>query len=182
MAKQTKKKSTRKKFAKSKSIRTTALPAVADKALRDHVIFLLKGGGAHLSFADEIENWTVELAGTKVAKFPHTGWMLVEHMRVAQRDILEFSRNPKHVSPPWPEGYWSSVGAPPSKIAWSASVAAFKNELQAMEQLVANRKVDLLARIPWGDGQTILREALLLADHNAYHLGQLVTLRKSMEV
>jgi Protein of unknown function (DUF664) len=173
----------KKKSAKSKTIRnTTALSTASDKGLRDHVIFLLKGGGAHLSFADEIGNWGVKLAGTKVAKFPHTGWMLVEHMRVAQRDILEFSRNPKHVSPPWPEGYWSSVEAPPSKKAWSASVAAFKKDQRAMELLVANRKVDLFARIPWGDGQTILREALLVADHNAYHLGQLAALRKSIGI
>lgn len=181
MAKETKKKSAKKKPAKSKSIRETALSAATDEALRDHVIFLLKGGGAHLSFADEIGNWTVELAGTKVAKFPHSAWMLVEHMRVAQRDILEFSRNSKHVSPPWPEGYWTAVEAPPTERAWSTSVAAFKKDLRAMESLIANRKVDLFARIPWGDGQTILREALLVADHNAYHLGQLVTLRKSIQ-
>ncbi len=181
MVKQTKKKSAKKKSTNSESIKATALPAVADQALRDHVIFILKGGGAHLTFADEIGNWTVDLAGAKVAKFPHTAWMLVEHMRVAQHDILEFSRNPKHVSPPWPEGYWTEVEAPPNEEAWSASVAAFKKDLRAMESLVANQKIDLFVEIPWGDGQTVLREALLVADHNAYHLGQLVTLRKCIQ-
>ena len=125
-------------------------------------------------------DWTLQLAGVKVANFPHTAWMLLEHMRLAQWDILDFSRNPKHVSPPWPEGYWPASEAPPDEKAWTASMAAFKKDLRTMERLVADRRVDLYARIPWGDGQTILREALLLADHNAYHLGQLVMLRKSI--
>jgi hypothetical protein len=106
--------------------------------------------------------------------------MLLEHMRLAQWDILDFSRNSKHVSPAWPEGYWPKSEAPPDEKAWTASIAAFKKDLRTMQQLVANRTVDLYAPIPWGDGQTILREALLMADHNAYHLGQLVTLRKSI--
>jgi hypothetical protein len=101
-------------------------------------------------------------------------------MRLAQWDILDFSRNSKHVSPPWPEGYWPKSEAPPDEKAWTASIAAFKKDLRTMQQLVSDRTVDLYAPILWGDGQTILREALLLADHNAYHLGQLVTLRKSI--
>jgi hypothetical protein len=108
--------------------------------------------------------------------------MLLEHMRLAQWDILEFSRNSMHVSPKWPEGYWPASEMPPDEKAWTASVAAFKKELRKMERLVADRKVDLYARIPWGDGQTILREALLVADHNSYHLGQLVMLRKSIGI
>jgi len=101
-------------------------------------------------------------------------------LRRAQLDIRDFSRNSKHVSPPWPEGYWPASEAPTDEKAWTASTAAFKNDLRSMERLVADRRVDLYARIPWGDGQTILREALLLADHNAYHLGQLVMLRKTI--
>jgi hypothetical protein len=104
--------------------------------------------------------------------------MLLEHMRIAQWDILEFSRNPKHVSPQWPAGHWPRTEAPPSAAAWDKSIAAFRKDLKAMESLVANPKTDLFARIPWGDGQTILREALLVADHNAYHLGQLVDVRR----
>jgi len=152
-----------------------------DQSLRDHLLYLLKGGGAHTSFDDAMGDWPVQLAGVKLANFPHTAWMLLEHMRLAQWDILEFSRNSKHVSPAWPEGYWPSE-APPSEKAWTASMAAFKKDLRTMERLVANRKIDLYARIPWGDGQTILREALLVADHNAYHLGQLVMLRKSIGI
>jgi len=104
--------------------------------------------------------------------------MLLEHMRLAQWDILEFSRNKKHVSPDWPAGYWPSSDAPLSNAAWKASIQNFRKDLKAMQALVANPKTDLFARIPWGDGQTILREALLVADHNAYHLGQLLDARR----
>jgi hypothetical protein len=100
--------------------------------------------------------------------------MLLEHLRIAQRDILEFSRNPKYVAPDWPADYWPKTPAPPSASAWNKSVASFHKDLKSIQALVANPKTDLFARIPWGDGQTILREALLVADHNAYHLGQLL--------
>jgi hypothetical protein len=151
-----------------------------DQSLRDHLLYLLRGGGAHISFDDAMGDWTLQLAGVKVANFPHTAWMLLEHMRLAQWDILDFSRDSKHVSPPWPEGYWPASAAPPDEKAWTASMSAFKKDLRTMARLVSDRRVDLYAPIPWGDGQTILREALLLADHNAYHLGQLVMLRKSI--
>jgi hypothetical protein len=160
--------------------KATAREASPEKVLRDQLLYLLKGGGAHISFDDALNNWPVRLAGAKVANFPHSAWMLLEHMRLAQWDILEFSRNSKHASPPWPDGYWPASEAPPDDAAWSASMAAFKKDLRTMERLVTDPRVDLYARIPWGDGQTILREALLLADHNAYHLGQLVMLRKSI--
>ena len=178
MAKKTRKTST--KAAPSK--RAAARPASLDQSLRDHLLYLLKGGGAHANFDAAMSHWPAQLAGAKVANFPHTAWMLLEHMRLAQWDILEFSRNSKHVSPKWPEGYWPASEAPPNEKAWKASMAAFRKDLRMMEQLVVNRKIDLYARIPWGDGQTILREALLVADHNAYHLGQLVMLRKSIRI
>ena len=104
--------------------------------------------------------------------------MLLEHLRIAQWDILEFSRNAKHVSPDWPAGHWPKTEAPPDALAWNKSIQDFQADLKAMENLVANPKTDLFARIPWGEGQTILREALLVADHNAYHLGQLVDVRR----
>jgi hypothetical protein len=172
-------KKTRKTSAKSNK-KATARPAAPDQSLRDHLLYLLKGGGAHIGFDDALGDWPAQLIGVEVANFPHTAWMLLEHMRLAQRDILEFSRNSKHVSPAWPAGYWPASEAPPDEKAWTASIAAFKKDLRTMETLVADKKVDLYARIPWGDGQTILREALLVADHNAYHLGQLVMLRKSI--
>jgi DinB family protein len=171
-----------KKTAKNKNKKPAARSASLDQPLRDQLLDLLNGGQAHATFDSAMGDWPVQLAGVKVANFPHTAWMLLEHMRIGQWDILEFSRNPKHVSPKWPEEYWPGSEAPPDEKAWKASMAAFKKNLRSMEQLVANRKTDLNAHIPWGDGQTILREALLLADHNAYHLGQLVMLRKCIGI
>lgn len=166
---------------KSKSKKKAAAPPDShDKLLRDHLVYLLTGGGAHIGFADEFGNWTAQLAGVKVANFPHTGWMLLEHMRLAQWDILEFSRNPKYVAQKWPDDYWPASEAPADEKAWTASLAGFKKDLQALELLVSQKKADLYAKIPWGDGQTILRELLLVADHNSYHLGQLVMVRKSI--
>jgi hypothetical protein len=149
-----------------------------DKSLRQHLLYVLRGGGAHLDFEKAIAGLPAELRGAKPSGLPFSAWGLLEHMRIAQWDILEFSRDPKHVSPAWPEGYWPSSDAPPSPEAWDRSVAAFRADLRAMEQFVSGSKTDLHARIPHGDGQTILREALLMADHNAYHLGQLVMLRR----
>jgi hypothetical protein len=151
-----------------------------DKALRDHLLELLRGGSAHLDFHSAIADLPPALQGAKPPHVPHTPWRLLEHMRLAQRDILEFSRNPKHVSPEFPDGYWPKEEAPPHPDAWAHSVAAFQFDLQAMCDLVADPRVDLFARIPHGDGQTILREALLAADHNAYHLGQMVVVRRAL--
>jgi hypothetical protein len=162
-----KKKSTKKATKKSN-----------DESLREHVTNLLEGGGAHAKFDDVIEDLPPNLRGIKPDKFPHTAWMLLEHLRLAQRDILEFSRNAKHISPEWPKGYWPETQSPPSDAAWSKSIQQFLRDLKAMQLLVADPKTDLFAPIPWGDGQTILREALLVADHNAYHVAQLVDLRR----
>ena len=109
---------------------------------------------------------------------PHSPWRLLEHLRIAQWDILEFSRNPSHVSPPWPVGYWPNGDAPPDALAWDRAVDAFRADLAAMCELVNDSATDLFAPLPHGDGQTVLREALLVADHNAYHLGQLVVVRR----
>ena len=173
----------KKKSSSKKRISTTVRPSGPhDKSLREHLLYLLRDGGAHASFDDAIGDWPLQLAGVKVANFPHTAWMLLEHLRLAQWDILEFSRNPKHVSPAFPDGYWPTAEAPASEEEWKASISAFKKDLRAMEQLVADKKTDLYAKLPWGGGQTVLREALLVADHNAYHLGQLVMLRKSIGI
>jgi hypothetical protein len=183
-----KKKAVRKKASKQRTAKRSPkessnhAPSPQDRALRQHLLYLLRESGAHATFDPVVGDWPVQLAGAKVANFPHTAWMLLEHMRLAQWDILEFSHNSKHVSPAWPEGYWPSSEAPPSEQAWKASIAAFKRDLRAMEKMVADPKVDLFAKLPWGDGQTVLREAMLVADHNAYHLGQLVTLRKSIGI
>jgi hypothetical protein len=149
-----------------------------EQSLRKHLVELLEGGSAHAKFDDVIKNLPAKLRGEKPAKFPHSPWMLLEHLRLAQWDILEFSRNAKHVSPEWPNGYWPKTEGPANAAAWSKSVQEFHRDLKAMQKLVANPKTDLFARIPWGNGQTVLREALLLADHNAYHLGQLLDVRR----
>jgi len=151
-----------------------------DDEIREHVVDLLKGGGAHVHFRDAIDGFPVRKRGAFAKGLPHTGWQLLEHARLAQKDILEFSRNPKHVSPEFPEGYWPKSPVPPNEAAWKKSLDEFENDLQAMIRLVRNPKTDLLAKIPHGSGQTILREALVLADHNSYHLGQLVILRKAL--
>ena len=151
-----------------------------DKALREHLLYLLRGGGAHVKFETAIADLPHRLRGVKPQGLPFTAWRLLEHMRLAQWDILEFSRNPKHVSPEWPGGYWPQADGPADDAAWEKSVRAFRAGLKGMQKLVANPAADLFARIPHGDGQTLLREALLVADHNAYHLGQLVMLRRQL--
>jgi hypothetical protein len=148
------------------------------KQLREHLLYLLDGGGAHARFNDAVKDMPADLRGIKPQGMPHSAWMLLEHLRIAQRDILDFSRNPKYKSPKWPEGYWPKTATPPSAAAWTKSIQQFRKDLKAMQDLVGSGKTDLYARIPWGDGQTILREALLLSDHNAYHIGQLIDVRR----
>jgi len=156
-------------------------PSGQDRLLREHLVYLLTGGGAHVSFDAAVARLPASLRGARHPRAPYTAWEILEHMRMAQWDILEFSRNPAHVSPEWPAGYWPLSKTPPSARAWTQSVNAFRADLQAMVALVENRRTDLFARIPHGEGQTVLREALLVADHNAYHLGQLVLLRKLLK-
>ena len=147
-------------------------------ALRKHLVELLRGGHAHVDFEKAIAGLPAKLRGARVPKLPYSAWGLLEHLRIAQWDILEFIRNPKHVSPKWPEGYWPKDDAPSDSAAWNASVAAFRRDLKELEGLAKNPASDLFAAIPHGDGQTILREVLLAADHNAYHLGEMVALRR----
>lgn len=152
-----------------------------DHSLRDHLVELLDGGHAHIRFDDAVKDFPPELRGKRPAGSPHTAWQLLEHLRIAQWDILEFSRNAKHVSPKWPEGYWPTSEAPPNAQAWDSSVAAFREDLQALIAMARDASIDLYARIPHGDGQTVLREILLTADHNAYHIGQLMLVRRMLE-
>lgn len=153
--------------------------AAADTALREHLVELLRGEHAHVGFAPALRNVPPGLRGATPDGAEHSLWQLLEHLRLAQSDILEFSRNPAHESPPWPQGYWPAGGAePPDAAAWDGAVAAFLADLEAMERLVADPAADLFAPFPHGKGQTLLREALLAADHNSYHLGQIVALRR----
>jgi hypothetical protein len=147
-------------------------------SLRRHLLELLDGGQAHVTFDDVVKGLPAKLRGKRPKGAAHSPWELVEHMRIAQSDILEFTRDPKHVSPKWPDGYWPDSPAPPTARAWSSTLAAFRADLRAIKDLAADPATDLFGRIPHGDGQTVLREILLVADHNAYHVGQLATVRR----
>ncbi|MGE5326910.1 MAG: DinB family protein, partial [Deltaproteobacteria bacterium] len=138
--------------------------------MREHLLSLLAGENAHLNFDRAIAHFPFDLCGLKPEGIPYTAWQILEHLRIAQWDILEFSRNPKHTSPEWPMGYWPPSDSPSTESAWQGSLASFRADRKSMENLVKNPRTDLFARIPHGDGQTILREALLVADHNAYHI------------
>jgi hypothetical protein len=157
------------------------MPATtADQSLREHLSKLLERSEAHTDFETAFKKLPLELQGKKPEGVDHSAWELLEHMRIAQWDIVEFTRNPKHRSPEFPKGYWPSKSHPPDEAAWGKAANAFRADLKAMVEIVENDSNDLFVKIPHGDGQTILREALLLADHNAYHLGQLVQLRKQL--
>jgi hypothetical protein len=158
----------------------TSSSQVPGEMVREQLAHLLKGGGAHVHFMDALEDFPVRKRGAYVKGLPHTGWQLLEHARIAQWDILEFSRNAKHVSPDFPGGYWPKTPGPPNDAAWEKSVESFERDLAEMVKLVKNSKTDLFEKIPHGSGQTIFREALVLADHNSYHLGQLVDLRRAI--
>ncbi|MGD0737552.1 MAG: DinB family protein [Terracidiphilus sp.] len=149
-----------------------------DKALREHLVKLLTGGDAHADFEAAIKDFPAELRGKAPKGAEHSPWEVLEHLRIAQWDILDFSRNPEYKEREWPREYWPETPAPPDATAWNKSVKAFEKDLKEMCDLVADEKTDLFAKIPHGSGQTILREALVVADHNAYHLGEMVLLRR----
>lgn len=155
---------------------------MSDDALRAHLLRVLDWRDAHVGFETVIEGIPPELRGTQAKGLPYSPWQLLEHMRITQHDILEFSRNAAYVEMKWPDDYWPKSPAPPNVAAWEQSVAAFRHDREALKQLVADPKVDLFAKIPHGTGQTYLREALLVADHNAYHLGQLVAVRRLLGI
>lgn len=149
-----------------------------DKALRTHLVDLLGSGNAHVTIDRAVTGLPAKLRGVRPPQAPHSPWQILDHLRIAQWDILEFSRNPSHRSPDWPAGFWPRAVAPPTANAWGKAVSSFRADLDAMKALIADPENDLFAKIPHGDGQTLLREALLLADHNAYHLGELVLVRR----
>ena len=151
-----------------------------DAALRKQLMTLLESGEAHAEFEDAVSEFPEELRGQRPGGSPHSPWQLLEHMRIVQWDILEFARNPRHESPEFPDGYWTAVPEPPDHKAWDRAITSFLADRRALSDLVADESTDLFARIPHGTGQTMLREALLAADHNAYHLGQLMLLRRAL--
>lgn len=151
-----------------------------DKQLRQQLAKMIDWNEAHTDFSSAVADFPVKLRGRVPEGLPYSAWQLLEHIRIALWDIVEFSRNAKHKSPKWPEGYWPKDPAPPSEEAWEQSVNAVMENLEAMRQLISDPKHDLFAPIPHGSGQTLLREALLIADHNAYHIGQLVLVRRAL--
>jgi hypothetical protein len=148
--------------------------------LRKQLVDAMSGHQAHVDFDSVVSDFPAEVRGTKSDGSPHTAWQLLEHMRIAQHDILEFSRNPKYESPKWPEGYWPKTEAPPEERAWDASIQAFREDAGELEELVNNPEQELFKPFEHGEGQTLLREALLVATHNSYHLGQLMYLKKML--
>mgnify|MGYP005751380121 FL=1 len=149
-----------------------------DQALREHLVKLLKGGQTHRPVQELLQGMTVADAGKKVAELPYTAWQLLEHIRITQWDIVEFSRKPEHQSPEWPDGYWPHETAPADQAALDKSIQAILTDLNTMIALVQDQNNDLYKPFAHGEGQTLLREALLVAQHNAYHLGELIVLRR----
>ncbi|QNI34577.1 DinB family protein [Alloacidobacterium dinghuense] len=152
-----------------------------DRILRDHLLELLRGGSAHIDFKSAMKDFPPELYGKKPEGTPYSAWQLLEHLRIALHDILDFCVNPKYTAMEWPEDFWPKDAAPPSNEAWRSSVRAIEADIAEFERLTGDPHSNLYAKIPWGDGQTLLREILLAADHNSYHLGQLVMLKKQLE-
>jgi DinB family protein len=151
-----------------------------DEVLRQQVAQVIDWNEAHADFHAAVDDFPANLRGRVPDGFPYSAWQLLEHIRLALWDILEFSRNARHKSPKWPEGYWPKTAQPPNDSAWDKSVKAVVEHLEEMRKLVTDPSRDLFAPLPHGTGQTLLREALLVADHNAYHLGQLVLLRRAL--
>lgn len=149
-----------------------------DRQLRDHLLYLLRGGGAHINFENIIADFPMELINREIEGLPYTPWQVLEHMRIAQWDILEFSRDANHVSPEFPKGYWPPADLVAETELWNQTVRSFRSDLRELENLLDNPAIDPFAQIPHGEGQTLLREALLVADHNAYHLGTLAVMKR----
>jgi uncharacterized damage-inducible protein DinB len=150
-----------------------------EKALREHLLELLEGKSAHIGLEAGLKDFPLDRINDKVGGSPHSAWQLLEHIRIAQWDILDFCRNENYKEMKWPDDYWPKANGTAEK--WNESVREILSDLEEMRNLVADESIDLFAKIPWGSGQTILREALLIVDHNAYHLGQIVFIKKMFE-
>jgi DinB superfamily len=168
----------------SKTAEKTTSPEASTDELKKQLIALLRGGQAHATLDGVIANFPAKYRGTVPANLPYSAWQVLEHLRIAQRDILEFSAPPTggYQAIAWPEGYWPKSPEPPTAHAWDATIAAINKDLETFEKLITRPEADLYKPFRWGDGQNLLREALLLADHNAYHLGELVVIRRLLGV
>jgi DinB family protein len=146
--------------------------------MREHLAKSLDWGQAHVDFDKAVDKFPVRLRGRRVKGLPHSAWEILEHLRIAQHDILDFSVNADYTEMKWPDDYWPPTPAPPTARAWNQSIAAFRRDREELKNLATNPKVTLTKRIPHGTGQTYLREILLVLDHNAYHVAELVVLRR----
>ncbi|HEY7635722.1 MAG TPA: DinB family protein [Gemmatimonadales bacterium] len=153
---------------------------MSDSSLRSHLAKLLDWEDAHVNFDAAVVNLPLKLRGTAPAGLPYSPWQLIEHLRLTQHDILDFCRNPDYRELRWPADYWPPTAAPPAPENWDESIAQFRRDRAALQKLASDPKVDLFATIPHGSGQTYLRELLLVADHSAYHVGQLITVRRAL--
>ena len=150
----------------------------SDTTLRDLLARILDWGDAHADFDKVVADIPPELRGKKPRGLPYSSWQIVEHIRIAQHDILDFCRNPRYREMKWPDDYWPASPEPPSADAWDRSIRAYRRDRKALQRMATDRTLTLEARIPHGSGQTILRELLLVADHTSYHVGQLVLVRR----
>jgi uncharacterized damage-inducible protein DinB len=155
-------------------------PSSQDHAIRHELSAFLHSDQAHASLDAAVKNMPTSLLDKNPAGSPHNAWQMLEHIRITLRDLLEFCTNPKYQAQKWPDDYWPRDESPQSSAAWDHSVATIHKDLKALDKLLEDPKTDLTAKIPWGDGQTILREILLAGDHTSYHIGQLVMLRKQL--
>ncbi len=153
----------------------------ADQALREHLLALLRGGQAHMTFDQAVADFPLDHINRRPPHVPYTPWHLLEHLRRTQRDILDFIRDPQYREPSWPDEYWPPRAQDADTEAWASTIRAFQEDLQALEALVRDPATDLYATVPHGQGQTILREILVVADHNAYHIGEFAILRQVMQ-
>jgi uncharacterized damage-inducible protein DinB len=155
---------------------------MSDTEVRHHLVWLLEGGHAHTTFDEAVAKFPKDKIGVRPEGAPYSAWQLLEHMRLAQEDILRFSLSADWKSPAWPEGYWPKNPAPAHDSDWDKSIRAFRKDLAEFTALIRDSAHDLYHKFPWGDGQTLMREALLVADHNSYHLGQIVLVRRLLGI
>ena len=155
-------------------------PIATDTLLREQLLHLLNGGNAHMTLDEAVADYPVESMNTVFPNGVYTSWHLLEHIRLSQWDILDFIRNPEYRELEWPKDYWPPQSAQASEANWNGTLEAFQRDMQALQAIAMGPQIDLHARIPWGTGQTILRELLLVADHNAYHIGEFAIMRQVM--
>lgn len=153
-----------------------------EKAIRSHLLSLLQGGNAHVTFEDAVKGFPESRINERVEGIPYSAWQLLEHMRISQYDILDFVRNPKYKYMEWPKDYWPAKGKKATKGDWEKSIAMFKRDSRELQKIARDSKTDLYSKIPHGEGQTVFREILLVADHNAYHLGEFVVIRRALGI